>query len=156
MGSEQQDARKEIISLKEQLASTSQVSLGENSSLFCYPHISFLFSKIRFYLQLDLKNLLRAVFNWLSKSKTKVISVTNRSVEMEHLFYVNALCSAETIYFIDCCYRYVSQSLKEKTDQMESTNKQYVQEKVSLNMFYSIFAPLLTCDFVAQLVVAPY
>ena len=75
---------------------------------------------------------------------------------MEHLFHVNALRSAKTIYFIDCYYRYVSQSLKEKTDQMESTNKQYVQEKVSLNMFYSIFAPLLTCDFVAQLVVAPY
>ena len=52
---------------------------------------------------------------------------------MEHLFHVNALRSAETIYFIDCCFRYVSQSLKEKTDQMESTNKQYVQEKVSLN-----------------------
>lgn len=153
MGSEQQDARKEIISLKEQLASTSQVSLGENSSLFCYPRISFLFSKIRFYLQLDLKNLLRAVFNWLSKSKTKVISVTNRSVEMEHLFHVDL---RSTIYFIDCYYRYVSQSLKEKTDQMESANKQYVLEKVSLNMFYSIFAPLLTCDFVAQLVVAPY
>ena len=156
MGSEQQDARKEIISLKEQLASTSQVSLGESSSLFCYPHISFLFSKIRFYLQLDLKNLLRAVFNWVSKSKTKVISVTNRSVEMEHLFHVNALRSAETIYFIDCCFRYVSQSLKEKTDQMESTNKQYVQEKVSLNMFFSIFFLLPTSDFVAQLVVAPY
>ena len=68
---------------------------------------------------------------------------------MEHLFYVNALRSAKTIYFIVCYYRYVSQSLKEKTDQMESANKQYVQEKVSLNMFYSIFAPLLTCDFVA-------
>ena len=72
---------------------------------------------------------------------------------MEHLFHVDL---RSTIYFIDCYYRYVSQSLKEKTDQMESTNKQYVQEKVSLNMFYSIFAPLLTCDFVAQLVVAPY
>lgn len=102
MGSEQQDARKEIISLKEQLASTSQVSLGKSSSLFFYPRISFLFSKIRFYLQLDLKNLLRAVFSWVSKSKTKVISVTNRSVEMEHLFYVNALRSGKTIYFIDC------------------------------------------------------
>ena len=75
---------------------------------------------------------------------------------MEHLFYVNALRSAETIYFIDCCFRYVSQSLKEKTDQMESTNKQYVQEKVSLNMFFSIFFLLPTSDFVAQLVVAPY
>ena len=75
---------------------------------------------------------------------------------MEHLFHVNALLSAETIYFIDCCFRYVSQSLKEKTDQMESTNKQYVQEKVSWNMFFRIFAPFLTCDFVAQLVVAPY
>ncbi|RMX53912.1 hypothetical protein pdam_00020092 [Pocillopora damicornis] len=105
LGSEQQDARKEIISLKEQLASTSQ---------------------------LDLKNLLRAVFNWMSKSKTKVISVTNRSVEMKHLFHVNALRAAETIYFIDCCDRYVSQSLKEKTDQMESANKQYVQEKQTL------------------------
>ena len=61
---------------------------------------------------------------------------------MEHLFYVNALRSAETIYFIDCYYRYVSQSLKEKTDQMESTNKQYVQEKVSWNMFFSYFCPV--------------
>ena len=75
---------------------------------------------------------------------------------MEHLFHVNALRSAETIYFIDCCFRYVSQSLKEKTNQMESTNKQYVQEKVSLNMFFSIFFLLPTSDFVAQLVVAPY
>ena len=72
---------------------------------------------------------------------------------MEHLFHVDL---RSTIYVIDCYYRYVSQSLKEKTDQMESANKQYVLEKVSLNMFYSIFAPFLTCDFVAQLVVAPY
>ena len=90
------------------------------------------------------------------EKQTILISVTNRSVEMEHLFHVNELRSAETIYFIDCCYRYVSQSLKEKTDQMENANKQYVQEKVSFNMFFSIFAPLLTCDFVAQLVVGPY
>ena len=39
---------------------------------------------------------------------------------------------------------------------MESTNKQYVLEKVSLNMFVSIFALLPTSDFVAQSVVAPY
>ena len=67
-----------------------------------------------------------------------------------------AFCRNDLLLIIDCYYRYVSQSLKEKTDQMESTNKQYVLEKVSLNMFFSIFALLPTSDFVAQSVVAPY